>query len=51
MAKINKTMATNTGEAVEKEKTHSLLVGMQIGPATLGISTENPQKTKTESTI
>jgi len=46
MAKINKAMATDTGEAAEKEEPHSLLVGMQSGPVTLEISLENPQETK-----
>lgn len=41
----------NTGGAVGKRNTHSLLVGLQTGAATVGTIVENPRKATSKSTI
>ena len=42
---------TDVGEDVEKEETFTLLVGMQVGAATVENSTEVPQKVKNRATL
>lgn len=41
--------ATNAGEVVRKKEPHSLLIGKQIGAASLDINVQNPQKTRKKS--
>ena len=44
MAKIKTQVAAHVGKDVEKEDHSSMLVGLQIGPTTLEINLEVPQK-------